>query len=298
MISKNFSKKDGSHRRRKSIMKSKTLVQLATGWPLILIFIAACGGGGINTDFSVNNDGFDFKAAEPKYFADETYVKKLPLAGNIRIRLEGINGNIEIEGLDDIDFITVVGRKWAGSDSLQDAEVQLKRLEIQVTNNNDEILVQTLQPGYRQGRQYTVDYEITVPSDLEVEVNLENGDVDVQGVQNSVLVNAVNGEVFIWDITGSAVVALVNGSINSSVTLFPNDEIRLSTENGNVDLSIPTSTSAIFEAYAGSGSITTSNLELVASAQNSDSLTGTLGDGEGVIEVDTVNGNIRVVGFN
>jgi hypothetical protein len=280
MISKQFLIIDDSQQKRKSILKAKAFILIAAGLPLILFFFTACGGGGIDTDFTVNSDGFDFRAAGPKYFADETYSRELPLAGHIRIRLEAVNGNIEIEGHDDVDTVTVVGQKLVGSDSVQDAKRQLNELEILVTENNDEIIVQTLQPRDKQGRQYIIEYFISIPSDFEAVVILDNGDVDVQDVHNSIMVSAVNG------------------SINSSTILFSDHEIRLFTENGNVDLSIPTSTSAIFAAYVDNGSIATSNLEFDTSEQTWNSLTGTLGDGEGIIELDTVNGNIRVVGFN
>lgn len=300
MISDHMFKKDDNRRKRKSSPEKRIFIQLAAGLPLILIFLTACGGGGsgVETNFSINNDGSDFKFSKPEFFAEGTFASELPLAGHLKVRLEAANGDIVIDGVDGINSVTVLGRKWVGSDSVQDAKIHLDELKILVTENTNEILVQTLQPQNSKVRQYSVDYHITIPSDLEVEVILDNGDIDVRDVQNSVMVNAVNGDVLLSNIIGSAVVELVDGSINSSVTISPSGDIRLSTDNGDVDLSIPTSTSAEFAAYVVNGTITTSNLEFDAFEQNSNSLTGMLGDGEGLIELDTVNGNIRVVAFN
>jgi hypothetical protein len=77
-----------------------------------------------------------------------------------------------------------------------------------------------------------------------------------------------------------------------------NGEIRFSGTNGDLDLSIPASTSAEFSAFADNGTISSSNLVIKDREQTGDSLTGTLGDGEGIIELLTVNGNIRVVGID
>ena len=181
---------------------------------------------------------------------------------------------------------------------MEDAEAHLDVLEILVTDEIDEILVQTLQPGNTPGRKYIVDYHIILPGDLETEVTLVNGDIGVQDVQNSVMVDAVNGDVFLSNIFGSAIVNLTNGSIDSTMDLNLNGEISMFTGNGNIDLSIPTSTSAIFSASVTNGSVRTSNLEFDAAVQTNKWLTGRLGIGEGVIDLGSINGHIRVVGFD
>lgn len=78
-----------------------------------------------------------------------------------------------------------------------------------------------------------------------------------------------------------------------------NGEIRMSTDNGNLDLSIPTSTSAEFSATVdGIGEKSVTNLDITYSLNTQKSLIGTLGDGEGSITLSTVNGNVEVLGFD
>ena len=279
-------------------MKVRTFIQLAAGLPLILILLAACGGGGIESNFTVNSDGFDIQSSEPEFFVEETFTSELVLVADMRIRLEAVRGDIEIEGQDDADSVTVIAQKWVGSDSLEDAEMHLNELEILVTEEIDEIVIQTSQPEDTQGRKYIVDYHIILPSNLETEVTLVNGDISVQSLQNSVVIDAVNGNVFLSNTVASAFVSLSNGSINSDMVLPLNGEIRMYTDNGNIDLGIPTSTSAVFAASVVNGLISDSNLEFDVTVQTTQSLTGTLGNGEGLIDLGTVNGNISVVGLN
>ena len=281
------------------IMKAKTFIQLFAGVILILMFLTACGGGGIETNFNANNNGsINIKKSEPEFFAKETFNSELQLANHIRIRLEAFHGDIEIEGRDDAGSIIVTAQKWVWSDSLEDAKIHLNDLDILVTDQIDEVLIQTVQPEDRQDRKYIVDYHIILPSNLETEVTLTNGDISIIDIQNSLMVDAVNGNVSLSNIFGNAVVDLVNGSIDGTVTLPLDGEIRMSAENGNIDLSIPTLTSAKFEASVTVGSIKTSNLEFDDALKTAQSLTGTLGIGEGVIDLYSDNGHIGVVGFD
>lgn len=278
-------------------MKAPRLIQLATGLTLIVVLLSACGGGGSDSTFSINSD-FDFQFSEPEFFAQETYSTELPVVDHMRIRLEAVRGDIQIEGRDDVNSVTVIAQKWVGSDSLEDAEMHMIELKILVTDEIDEILIQTFHPQNTQSRRYIVDYHIIVPSDLETEVTLNNGHISILDVQNSVMVDAVHGGVFLSNIAASVQVSLSNGSIDGTVVLPLDGEIIMSTYNGNIDLNIPMSTSAEFTASVTNGSIADYNLEFGAAVQTNQLLTGTLGSGDGVIDLDTINGNISVVGVN
>ena len=71
----------------------------------------------------------------------------------------------------------------------------------------------------------------------------------------------------------------------------------MNTVNGNITLDLPTNTSAEFSANVNSGSIVISNLVLQSEVITPTSVTGTLGNGEGEISLETVTGDINVSGF-
>ena len=296
--SKSWSKNDDNQREGGFIMKMRTFIQLTTGLTLILILLTACGGGGVESNFTLNNDGFDIQSSEPEFFAQETLTTELPLLNHMKIRLEAIRGDIKITGQDDADSVTVIAQKWVGSESLEDAEMHLDELEVLVTDEIDEVLVQTFQPENKQNRKYIVDYQVILPSNLETDVMLINGHVSVLDVQNSVLIDVVDGDVFLSNIAASAAVSLSNGSIDSTVVLPLDGEITMYTDKGNIDLNIPISTSAVFAASVINGSISAYNLEIADAIQTTHSLTGTLGNGEGMIDLGSINGNINVLGLN
>jgi hypothetical protein len=211
---------------------------------------------------------------------DKPFFEEVLVAGHSRIRLDGQNGTISITGQPDANSVRVTAELRVGSDSEEDALEGLDQLGVVVTDLADEVFVRTQQPHDSKGRQYVVDYTITIPSDLDV------------------VVDQVNGRVTVADVESSVDVDLAKGDVDGTVTLPPNDEIRFSTGNGNLSLSIPTSTSATFEAFVDIGFITHENLDMKDVVRTNQSLTGILGDGAGVIHLETTIGNVHVTGFD
>lgn len=249
-----------------------------------LALFAACGGvsGG---DYTINTGGWTgnwpwFWPDKARYIVDKEFFENVPVAGHSRFRLDAVNGEIVITGQPDATSVTVTAELIVGSNvSRQDAESYLTRLDVLVSDLSDEIFVETAQPDYVDGRQYIVNYTITVPSDLAVELYQVNGHVTVGNLENSLLVTVENGSVY------------------GTVTLPPEGEISLWTGNGDLDLRIPTSTSAELSALVGFGDITWDNLDFLNVVQTGRLLTGTLGNGAGWIDLDTRNGNVDITGY-
>lgn len=221
----------------------------------------------------------DGDMSDTNFTAEESFSFESGITTQTRLRVQGINGGITITGSPDTNAVSTTGVRRVGSDSVADAQTNLARLEVRVTSLTDEILVETIQPEQTGGRNYNVDYTITIPQGLNVSVT------------------HVNGNVALNEIVGNATVELTNGPIDGQVTLPRDGTIDLSTTNGNIDLRIPQSTNAEFSANVTNGSISTSDLVLANQVSSGNSLQGTLGDGRGTISLRTVNGNISVTGF-
>ncbi len=283
------------------LMNARTRKMLAAGMAVALALLTACGGGG-GPNFTINTNTGTWPWFWPdraSFIVDGHVSENVPVAGHSRIRLDAENGKITVTGQPGATSVTVDAELIVGSNtSRQDAEAGLTQLRVRVTDMSDEIVVQTLQPTALDGRRYVVNYRITVPIDLAVDATQVNGHVTVSDIESSLFVEVANGNVRFSDIFGAATVSVDDGSINGTVTLPLSGEIMLSTFNGDIDLRIPTSTSAKLSALVEFGAITWDHLDLLNAVQTSRSLTGTLGDGTGLIDLDTRNGNIRVVGFD
>jgi len=200
-------------------------------------------------------------------------------------------------GTSGANSVYIIGEKRVGSDSIADAQEHLQWLEVIVQSSADEILAKTTQPEETHGRSYVIDYTITLPPDLETLIENVNGVVTIYAMNNLVSVANINGLVALNEIFGNTQVVLVNGQIESEVTLPLDGVIDMSTVNGMIELHIPQNTSAQFSASVGNGVISLSNLDLQDQVSSSNSLSGTLGEGQGTISLSTGNGNIVVSGF-
>ncbi|NNG15517.1 MAG: hypothetical protein HKM89_03475 [Gemmatimonadales bacterium] len=210
----------------------------------------------------------------------------------------GINGNITVVGVAGTDNFQIRGERQVWSESVADAQDYLDRLQVAVTEIGNEIRIRTVQPSNTGGRNLVVNYELSVPARLTAQLVNINGNVTVQLMDDIVSVTNTNGNVTLDDVLGDQLVSLVNGNVESQTPILaPNGIIDLVTVNGNVALDIPQNTSAQFSATLVNGVITVSGLVFLNPVQTLTSFSGTLGGGQGSIDLQTVNGNIQATGF-
>jgi DUF4097 and DUF4098 domain-containing protein YvlB len=282
-------------------MSLRTLIKYITGVAFAFAMLTACGGGG-DINFNVGSNNWDNWPwpwqTNANFFANKTFSQNVNIAGHTDLWLDGVNGEIEITGQPGGNSVTVTVNAKVGSDTYADALVGLGLLEVSLTDGSGEISVQTVQPGNNLSRQYIVDYTITVPDDLSVNVSLVNGHVTVNDMVNSIFIVLENGDVNFSNIYGDATVSMDSGSFYGTMSLLTNGEAIISTTNGDIDLHIPTDTSAEFFGLLDNGTINWNNLDLANIQSTSKSLQGTLGNGSGLIDLKTVNGNIDITGFN
>jgi DUF4097 and DUF4098 domain-containing protein YvlB len=217
--------------------------------------------------------------------------------GRTEFRLEGINGNIDVVAESGTEELIVGGFRRVRSSSQADAQEQLERLQVVVSIESDAIVIRTEQPSDTQGRTFEVEYNLIVPERLQGIIRNVNGNVLIDAMDDDVEVITTNGNITLQDHFGSADVTSTNGNLDATVTISPGGVIDMNAVNGSIDLDIPASTSATFSARLANGDITTSNLSLSDAQSTPVSFTGVLGDGDGEIDIETVNGNITARGF-
>lgn len=253
-----------------------------------LTLFVSCNNTVTQVDDNVSNT--DFVATEAFHFS-------IAVQNQTMFSIAGINGNISISGVSNTDSVIITGQKSVGSESIADAQASLQNLEVIVQDLANEVAVETNQPDETGGRNYTVNYLISLPKHFMISAANVNGSVSVDSINNTVNTANVNGGIILTDIVGSSAVSLVNGQIEAKITLPLNGSINMATVNGSIELQIPISTSAELSAGLVNGNISTTNLMLQNPVITSTSLTGTLGNGEGTIALATVNGNINATGF-
>jgi hypothetical protein len=287
-------------------MNKNAFITLAILIALCLPFTyGGCSGGGGSSD-----DG--------QVWVEESFSYEVAVDTHDSFLIQAIGGSIEITGSPTANSVTIEGERRVGSKTKEDAEKHLELLEVEVTDQEPEIMVETVQPKRANGRNYEVDYRITVPEQLEVYATQVGGPVFIDAIVSQVYVSAFNGDVDLVEISGSTQVNVLSGQITGQVTLPLNGSIELSTMTGDIDsevalplggtidmtalegdihLDIPQDTSATLEAGVTDGVIQLIDLVLHNRVRTSHSLTGRLGDGEGDIRLETDIGDITVTGF-
>ncbi|MFQ5605474.1 MAG: DUF4097 domain-containing protein [bacterium] len=268
-------------------MESKN-AKVLRDW-LIFAMVLALSACVINT--------FDEDVQNIDFTAEASFSEEQPVAQLKRLVLEGINGPVEINGRAGATAVKIWGERRVNSESQADAEAHLSELKVEITPTAEEFLVKTVQPQNNQGRSYVVNYHVTLPLDMEVAITNINGAVQIDSLSADVEVNNINGQVWLNDIFASVEVDLVNGQIFSKVFLPLNGQIELTTVNGQIDLRIPQTTSAELSARLSNGVIKLSNLNPQQVESSKTFFRDKLRDGQGRIDLRTVNGSIQISGF-
>lgn len=250
----------------------------------IILFNVACvvdpEDSGRDNDFTVGEE-FDYS---------------IDVNDQIGVAIDAINGPIDVVGVANSTKIEVRGVRKVSSDSDDDAREHLDDLEVHLYEKNRRVYLETEQPDNAKGRNYTVEYNLRIPSHLLLNIDNSNGDIEIEDMKNSVDVDLTNGKVEIEETVASLSVHLTNGTIDVAAILPDNGEHELATTNGAISYKVPNGTSADFFASVVNGNISVENLEMTSSNVSSKSVTGKLGAGNGKIYLKTVNGNIHVEG--
>jgi len=259
-------------------------------------FLMGCSGDVGSPEFHVSGAGF--KIRNPVFTAEKIVETEFPVENISSVNIAAINGEVVVTGHRNVDVVMVTAHLIVGSDSQADADSHIDDLEIQVTDSAEEIFIQTVQPQNTDGRKYDVKYDIIIPSGLAVMLTQVNGTIEIIDIENSVDVANTNGDVLLSNILGGVFADVVNGTIAATVTLPVHETIDLIADNGSIELRIPSAISAVVGAAVVNGIVHTTNLVFADLVQTSRSLSGTLGNGEGVIELWVGNGDISVLGLN
>ena len=240
--------------------------------------------------------GLDGDVGSYKVEVTATFSQQVPVTSQAGLRIVGVNGTIEIRGQAGFDRVNIEAVRRVRSHNRNDAEEHLPLLQVSVKANSDDVLVETVQPKHSNGRDYQVDYVVTVPEGFWASVINANGTILLEKLEANAWVQNANGTVALKDHTGSSWVSLGNGEIEADIHLPTGGKIVHTVGNGGVALTVQPEVSAAFGAQVGNGSISLHGLTLSNSVSGNNTLHGVLGAGSGVIDLSVGNGWIQARG--
>jgi len=145
-----------------------------------------------------------------------------------------------------------------------------------------------------QNNDVNVKFTVHVPAGVRFVGRTVNGEVEAQGLAGPIALNTVNGSTtFSTSAYGEA--STVNGSIRGTIgDAGWNDALAFHTVNGSITLDLPSDLSAEVRATTVNGEIATDFPMNVTGRISRKQITGTIGSGGRRLELETVNGSVRL----
>lgn len=237
-------------------------------------------------------------AALPAAGATEETLETYPFDADGRIRVENVNGDIEVVGWDREEIELQVIK------TADDPEI-LAELEVEIHVDRRELRITTDYPDRRDSGWFggdhgemSVDYRLKVPRGARVdEIDTVNGGIHLEGLSGTVAASTVNGGIDARDLAGEEIeLSTVNGSVEADfASLGGRQRVDLSSVNGRVEITVPAGADATIDASTVHGSLRDDfDFRIDEDRHVGAELEGRLGSGSATVELETVNGSVRI----
>jgi hypothetical protein len=220
------------------------------------------------------------------------------VAAGRTLEIRGVNGEVSAQAASG-DQVEVRAQKHGRRDDPDE-------VRIEVVEHGGGVTICAVYPGRNNRCQpgggemrvrdndVEVDFAVRVPRGVRFEGNTVNGGIEAVNLQGPVRLNTVNGGVRLETASEDAEAHTVNGSITATVRALGERPLRFETVNGGITLSLPASLDAELQARTVNGSVQTDFPIQVQGRVNARELTGRIGRGGRALQLETVNGSIRL----
>ncbi len=263
---------------------------------LAVVTVAAQGMGQMrdNRDKQLMCDGSNRDGYRDGYHVCD--VREINLGPSSRLEVEpGRNGGITVKGWAQ-NNILVRARTEAWAES--DAEARTIAAQINVDTAGGRIRASG--PEWNQNfsdrRSWSVSLEVFTPWNTDLKLESHNGGITVSDVRGRIDLESHNGGVRLTRVAGDITGMTHNGAIQVELAgnAWDGRQLELSTYNGGVTLSVPSSYSANIEAQTDRGRLESDFPVAVSGRIDRRNLSFNLGSGGPPIKVSTHNGGIRL----
>ena len=222
--------------------------------------------------------------------------------------VRNLNGTIRVTKADGDRASVVATKRWRRGDP---ADVRVE--QVKASNTGDVIICAFWgerstcdERGYRshndndgwnwRGNRNDVSVEFTVklPVGVRVVVTSVNGEVSVEDATAEVEASSVNGSVWAASSGGPVVAHSVNGDVRARMSSRGTKDLKFSSVNGTVIVQVPENTDAELSMSTVNGSVQSDFPVTISGKLNPRRLHATLGKGGPLIEMRTVNGDVRL----
>lgn len=233
-----------------------------------------------------------------KYEKRDNVEFKLSTAGKTKVTLENMNGKISaVKG--DTTQVLIVKAVKIDKVKKKDLDKPLDYITIKFDTAGSTINISSDYSKHKSFISFSMDgvqinYELTVPQNMEVSLDNTNGDVDVTLLDGPIEVNVTNGDIEAEHIPGKASFDITNGSFKGG--LDSTKGMTLNIVNGKCELDLYKSFTGAVDAEVTNGKVTYSNLQFTNVQSEKKSFKGYIINPDPVIKIDIVNGKVTLTG--
>ncbi len=200
------------------------------------------------------------------------------------------NGGITIVGWDQ-QGVRVRAKVVANADTNDEAQALARQVTVQTQGT-----IQSEGPTRDNDRNWSVSYEISVPSQQPLSLATINGGISIHGIRAQVDFRTQNGGVVLTDVAGAFKGRTQNGGVQVSLQgqRWEGEGLDVQTQNGGIKLLLPEGYSARVETSTVNGSVSTDFPVTVVGAMDRRHLTGDINNGGVTLRLVTTNGGVSV----
>jgi hypothetical protein len=105
--------------------------------------------------------------------------------------------------------------------------------------------------------KYAIDMTIQVPTASSLDLrSMNDGNIVIENVDGNFELQAVNGSIILKNVSGNVIANSMNGDVEATIArISGNKPLSFSTMNGDIDVTLPTSTKADFKMRSQQGNI-------------------------------------------
>lgn len=221
----------------------------------------------------------------------ESFTQSYPISATGAIRLENVNGSVEIVGWDKNEVSVEAVKSAPTAEDL--ARIHLKieatpdRLSIKTEHEKKMFLFGTWRGEVR--------YVVHVPATVTLEeISVINAEIHARDVKGRTYLKTVNGRIEATGLAAAGRFETVNGSISITFTSLTGvDALSLRTVNGRCDLTLPKGSAFDVNSTSINGGVHT-DTPIKVEKSNLAHFRGGVGEGGPKIDFTSVNGELSI----
>src|SRR5947209_3833011 len=215
--------------------------------------------------------------------------------------LDNVNGHVNVTSWDQSRVRVRAVKTVSRADDPRSA---LNALRVEMTPRDGGVSVHTVYPNrgsvgfldFLAGNwsDAKVEYDVTVPRSMALNLETTNGAIEVNGVSGILKMETTNGSIRLDRCAGNVDATTTNGRVTAELLSVDRTRSnRLSTTNGKIVLTVPSSLAAEIDASTTNGSID-SEIAVATHSIGRHSLRGTINGGGAELRLRTTNGSIEI----